>query len=86
MTLVVQYSASRKRSGDLTVYSVTEDNEKLACDCQNFKHRQSCKHVIAVQRYRKWRINIPADLILPPPAAWIEREISPGGQTEKGSQ
>lgn len=89
MTLIVRYGVSRQRPDSPEFYSVTEESGQLACDCPGFVFRQTCRHVTAVQRYRKWRINLPTDRVLPPPAAWLEREIhiaGDDGQTDSSAQ
>jgi hypothetical protein len=80
--LVAQFSSSSNPSLDEAAYRVDDNDGILSCDCRGFLFRQSCNHVAAVERYRKWRVNIPADRVLPPPAVWLEREIEVPTQIE----
>lgn len=46
---------------------VSEDGHYLMCTCEEGRATGGCTHIRTVYRYRRWRIRIDADSVLPPP-------------------
>ena len=67
---VARFTSSKNKD---VLYTVSEQDDALTCDCRGFTFRQTCLHVAAVERWRDWHMTIPNE-VLPPPVKWQLKE------------